>query len=187
MSTTRTTKAAALARVQALIAGTQKHFASAQFTLSNTVYTTASLVALLQSVADAITSLNAAQASARDAVKTAQGVEAKAAPVIRDYRRFVLATFGTSIQQLADFGMQPPKARAPRTVEQKATTAAKLRATRKARGTTSKKQKLAIKGDVTGITVTPVTTPQAAPSPAPQPASNASSAPSPAGQGSASK
>jgi hypothetical protein len=38
-----------------------------------------------------------------------------------------------------------------------------MRATRKARGTASKKQKLAIKGDVTGVVVTPVTAPTAPP------------------------
>jgi hypothetical protein len=56
----------------------------------------------------------------------------------------------------------------------------KIRATRQARGTTSRKKKLAIKGDMTGVTIiTPVTSPAPAPSPSAQPASNASSAPHP--------
>jgi hypothetical protein len=76
-------------------------------------------------------------------------------------------------QSLADFGLQPPKARAPLTSEQKTAATVKAIATRKARGTTSKKQKLAISGHVIGVTVTPITEPAA--SPAAQPASTASS------------
>jgi hypothetical protein len=174
-----------LARVQALIAGTQKHFPNGQFTLGNVAYTTATLVPALQSLVDALTAVNAAHASARDAITALKGVSAKITPLVQAYRRYVLAAFANATQELADFGMSPPKARAPRTSEQKAATVAKLRATRKARGTTSKKQKLEIQGDVTGVQITPITgsanaSPTAAPQPAAQPASTASNAPAPA-------
>src|SRR5260370_42069951 len=53
--------------------------------------------------------------------------------------------------------MQPPKVRTPMDSDKRAGAVAKMRATRKARGTTSRKQKLAIKGDVTGEHITPVT------------------------------
>jgi hypothetical protein len=62
--------------------------------------------------------------------------------------------------------LQAPKARQPLPTEKRAAATAKLRATRTARGTTSKKQKLAVKGDVTGVTVTPITTPAPASPPA---------------------
>jgi hypothetical protein len=194
-TTTSNSKAAALARVQALIAGTQKRFPNGSFTLGKTVYTTESLVQLFESLSAAIAALNTAQASAKDAGVALAAVEAKVNPVIRAFRRFVTATFGTAAQELSDFGIVPPKARTPRTAEQLAAAAAKLRATRKARGTASKKSKLAISGGVTGVTVTPVTTPHGAPvtpaspasSPSPPPVSPASSAPSPAPQASAPK
>ena len=64
----------------------------------------------------------------------------------------------------------------PPTVEEMATAVAKREATRKARDTMGPKAKLAIHGDVTGVTVTPITAPAAAPPPA-QPVSTASSAP----------
>ena len=70
---------------------------------------------------------------------------------------FIRGTFGDSPAVLADFGLTPKKARKPRTTEQLAAANAKSAATRKARGTTSKKQKLAVKGDVTGVLVTPTT------------------------------
>jgi hypothetical protein len=45
MSITKSkTRAAALSHVQALAAGTQKHFPAGSFTLGNAQYTTASLV-----------------------------------------------------------------------------------------------------------------------------------------------
>jgi hypothetical protein len=177
MSTNKTTlkptKAASLARMQAFVAGTQKHFPSGSFTLGNTVLTADALVQLFTSLVSAITAVDAAEASAKDAVTALRGIEAKVAPVARDYKRFLLTTFGTAAQSLADFGLQPPKARTPMTTEQKAAAAAKARATRAARGTTSKKQKLAVSGNVTGVQITPVTAP-AEPPPAAQQAPNAS-------------
>jgi hypothetical protein len=189
-STNSTTKATTLAHVQALIAGTQKHFPTAQFTFGGITYTAASLVPLLQSVADAITAVNALQASAKEAVAAMQGTEAKADPIIRGYQRFLRATFAAAAQSLVDFDLAPPKARTPRTVEQKAAAKAKAAATRLARGTTSKKKKLSVTGNVIGVTVTPITAPTAAPpaapvppvtpaSPAAQPVTATSSAPTP--------
>jgi hypothetical protein len=181
LSTTKSqTKAAALAAVQALIAGTQKHFPNGSFTLGNTAYTTASLVQLLQSLADTMTAVNTAQVAAKHALATEQGAETQVDPVIQIYVRYLQATFANAAPTLADFGLAPRKVPAPRTSEQKAAAAAKAKATRAARGTTSKKQKLAVKGDVTGITVTPITTPTAA-TPAAQPVSAPATAPAPTG------
>jgi hypothetical protein len=169
-------KAAALAHVQALIAGTTKHFPNGSFTLGNTTYTTASLVQVLQGLANAMTALNVAQAGAKDALTAAQGAQANVGPIMKAYKKFVLAAFANAAQTLADFGLEPPKVPAPRTSEEKAAAAAKAEATRVARGTTSKKQKLKVKGNVTGVTVTPVIAPTAAP-PSAQPVSPAPSAP----------
>jgi hypothetical protein len=166
-STTSTSKAAALARVQALIAGTSKHFPNGSFTIGSTTYSSASLLQLLQKLADAMSARDAAQAGAKDAMAAEQAAQAQIGPIERAYRRLVLAAFSNATQTLADFGLTPPKARAPLTSEELAAKAAKARATRTARGTTSKKQKLGVKGDVTGVTVTPVHAPTAAPPAAP--------------------
>ena len=101
-------------------------------------------------------------------VKEKLAAEAAQAPALHDllvaYVAFVRATF-SSASVLADFGLAPKKARTPLTVEQKAAAKAKRDATRAARGTMGKKAKLAVKGDVTGVEITPVTasTAQAAP------------------------
>ena len=159
-------KATTLAHVQALIAGTQKHFPNGQFTLGNTAYTTASLVQTLQSLADALAALNTAHASLKDGVVALHATATKVEPVIRNYTSFLRATFSTATAQLGDFGLQAPKARQPLPTAKRAAATAKSKATRAARGTTSKKQKLAIKGDVTGVTVTPITAPAASSPPA---------------------
>jgi hypothetical protein len=72
------------------------------------------------------------------------------------FESFVEAAFGSSPDVLADFGIIR-KARAPLTVEAKAAAAAKRASTRAARHTLGTKQKKAIKGDVTGVLVTPIT------------------------------
>jgi hypothetical protein len=151
-------KTALLARVLALIDGTQKHYPSGSFTLINVAYTTVTLVQLLQTLADALTTLTAAEASATDALLAARAARTHVGPVVLAYTQQLRTNFGNATSALADFGVQPEKARAPRTVEQLAVAAAKARATRQARGTKSKKQKAAIKGNVTGVVVTPVTT-----------------------------
>jgi hypothetical protein len=117
-------------------------------------------------LADAITALNAAHASVKDGVAALRATETKVGPVIRAYTSFLRATFSTATAQLGDFGLQAPKAHQPLPTAKRVAATAKLRATRTARGTTSKKQKLAIKGDVTGVTVTPITTPAPASPPA---------------------
>jgi hypothetical protein len=190
--TSTNTKASALAQVQAIIAGTTKHFPNGSFTIGGTVYTAASLIQVFQGLADAMTAQNAAEAGAKDALAAEHAAQVQVGPILRAYKRLVLAAFANATQTLADFGLEPPRARTPLTTVQRAARSAKARATRAARGTTSKKQKLAVKGHVTGVIVTPVTAPTTptagAPPDAPvspvtpasppaQPVSTASSAP----------
>lgn len=176
MSTIQSAKnqASALAQVQALIAGTQKHFPNGQFTLGNTAYTTATLVQALQSLVDALNAVTAAHSSVKDGVAALRTTETKVAPLVRDYTSFLRATFSTATTQLGDFGLLAPKAREPLSSAKRVAATAKAKATRAARGTTSKKQKLAVTGNVTGITITPITTPgSATPSAQPVPATPA--------------
>jgi hypothetical protein len=194
MSTTKQSKASALTQVQAIIAGTQKHFPNGSFTLGNTAYTTATLTQALKSLANGLSALSAAHVGVKDAGQTVKGLQATVGPVLRTYQRYLLATFASAPLQLADFGMQPTKVRAPLNTEQRAVATAKLRSTRSARGTTGKKQKLAVKGSVTAVEITPVAMPAssaagaspaatttgslpAAASPAATPAAPASAAP----------
>jgi hypothetical protein len=169
-TTSSKSKAATLAQLQALITGLQKQFPSGQFTLENTAFTTATLVQALQSLVDAIAAVNTAQASAKAAVSALGVTAANVGPIAKALKRNLLAMFGTATTTLALFGLEPRKAPAPLTAKELAVRVAKAEATRVARGTTSKKQKLKVTGNVTGVTVTPVTAPTAAPAPPVTPA-----------------
>jgi hypothetical protein len=171
--TSQSTKSAALAQVQALLAGTNKTFPNATLTFGNASVQATSIVQDLQSLEQAMLAVNAAQSNARDAMSALRALEASVGPLLRAYKRYLLATYGTSAQQLAVFGLQPTKARTPASTETRATATAKARATRAARGTKGKKQKLAIKGDVTGVVVTPITTsPETKPAPSTSPSAS---------------
>ncbi|HEX8796565.1 MAG TPA: hypothetical protein VF765_36695 [Polyangiaceae bacterium] len=150
-------KEAALA--EQLIAGTQKHLATlTQVIVDGSAYTPAQAEAQLQAFANLRNDVD----TARAALKAKLVDETAKAPGLRAflvaYIQFVMAAFGSSPDVLADFGLQPKKARAPLTTEQKAAAAAKRAATRKARGTTGKRKKLAVTGNVTGVQITPITT-----------------------------
>jgi hypothetical protein len=159
-----------------LAAGTQKHLATlTQVLVGSGTFTPAQVETQLQAFATLRTDVEAAQA----VVKAKLVDEAAQAPALRAFFiafiAFVRAAFGNSPDILADFGLQPKKVRAPLTVAQKATAAAKRKATRAARGTKGPKAKLAVTGNVTGLTMTPITA-SAAPEPAAPPTQTAPSA-----------
>jgi hypothetical protein len=162
------------AQLQALISGLQKQLPSGSFTLVSTAYTTASLVQAFQASIETLTAVTAAHASAKVAVAAWLNEQAKMAPTVSALKRTLQAMYANAPDTLSLFGLQPRKAPAPRTAAQLAASAAKAKATRAARGTTSKKQKLAITGNVTSVTITPNTSPAPSPEPSAQPAPAAS-------------
>ena len=140
-STVKPNKASALASARALMAGTQKHTPSGTLSFGGASYSVDSLVQLIQSLVDAMTSQETARANAKDALAQLRAVQATVGPVIRAYRRFLRATYGSVALTLADYGLAPEKERAPMTAEKKAAKAAKAKATREALGTKGPKQK----------------------------------------------
>ena len=168
----RITKVTVSESVRGLIAGTQKHPPSGPLTLGGQPFTAQSLVQVLQDMGSALSAVDTAKASWKDALKNLDDVKAKVDPTLGAYRSWVLATYGNAPATLADFGLTPPKARTPMTVEQKAAAGAKREATRAARHTLGPKQKKLIKGTVAA---TPPTV-GAAQAPAPASASTASPA-----------
>jgi hypothetical protein len=114
-------------------------------------------------VTDKLKQLVALRADVNDAKAAAKvkiAAEAAQAPSLRDFMvlfvAFVKATFADLADALADFGLQPKKVAAPRTAQQIAAANAKRAATRAARGVLGSRKRKAVKGDVTGVTVTPV-------------------------------
>jgi hypothetical protein len=162
---------------KSLIAGTHKHFpnGSQELAFGGATRTVSALAQLLQSyvdLRDAVTTFRAA-ARARVAAERAQSQALLA--VIDEYVAFVRATFGKQPDVLSDFGLAPPKARAPQSAEKKAVATAKRAATRAVRHTMGAKQKKGVKGNVSATLVVSADgaskgAPPAAPPPAPTPA-----------------
>jgi hypothetical protein len=141
-----------------LAVGAQKHFpAGSSLSVGGAMLTLVQIAAKLNGFAALRTDVDTARAAldAKIAAETAQTPAMRA--FMSAFEQIVRGSFGNQPDVMADFGMQPDKARTPLTVVQKAAAAAKRKATRAARGTTSSKAKQAIKGNVTGVVVTPVT------------------------------
>jgi hypothetical protein len=125
--------------------------------LSGDSYTPAEVAAKLQT----IVALRGAVDDAKAASKARLAEEAAAMPSLRGFmaafEMHVRAGYGNAPDVLADFGLEPKSAAEPSKTLDKATAVAKRAATRKARHTMGSRQKQAVKGDVTGVTVTAVT------------------------------
>jgi hypothetical protein len=140
-----------------LIAGTEKHLAKVgQLMIAGGTFTPDQATSKLQSLAN----LRSDVVSARANTKAKIATEKADAPALRLFMEafvsFVKAAFSNAPDVLADFGLSPKKVPPPKTAEQKAAAAAKRKATRAARGVLGSQQRKAVKGDVTGITVTPI-------------------------------
>ncbi len=152
-----------VARVKNLITGTAKRYpnGSQELFFGGTTRTVSAITLLLQSFVELREAVIAQQAATRTKVAAERAQAPALLAVIDEYVAFVRASFGAQPEALVDFGLAPRKARLPLTTEQKAVALAKRKATRAARGTLGKKQKKAVKGNVTGVVVSPVTSPKA--------------------------
>jgi hypothetical protein len=140
--------------------------------LGGQTFSSSSLAARIQSRIDAWNAVVTAKANWQNAAKTYDAIDATTTVIVRELRNLVIGAFGADSPKLADFGFAPTT-RAPLTSEEKAVKAAKARATRLARGTTSKKQKATIHGVLPTAAPAAPTAPATAPvasSPAPAPA-----------------
>jgi hypothetical protein len=114
--------------------------------LAGDTYTPTSLIAFIQSRIDQANKVLAARAQYLAEVQAYRALDTKANAVVRGLRSYVVNAFGETSPKLADFGFTPSR-RATRTTEEKAASARKGAATRKARGTMSKKAKSKITGE----------------------------------------
>jgi hypothetical protein len=155
----RNTKGNVVTFAKQLIAGADKHLPKAtQVALVGSSFTPDQIASKLQMLVDLRSDVESAQATAKAKI----AVETANTPALRTFMSalvsYVKAAYGTSPDVLADFGISP-KARTPLTVEAKAAAVAKSAATRAARHTMGTRQKKGVKGDVTGIILTPVKAP----------------------------
>jgi hypothetical protein len=167
MSGNTVTKLTLAKRALDLVAGTQKHSPNGSFTLGSATYTAANLVQLFQGLADAIANVDLAKAGWQDALKSMGDAHAKAVPVLRAYQSWLAATYGNAPATLADYGLAPRKVPTPPSADAKAAAVAKREATRQARHTMGKKQKLKVTGTVPQAVSAPATPASAPIAPSP--------------------
>jgi hypothetical protein len=136
-----------------LITGTNKHYPTGSQVLSfgGATHTVTALTQLFQSFVDLRNAVIASQAATKAKVATERAQAPSLLVVIDEFVAFVKVTFGNQPDVLADFGLAPPKARAPQTAEQKAVAAAKRVATREARHTMGSNQRLPLRRGTRGI------------------------------------
>jgi hypothetical protein len=131
-----------------VIAGIKKDLQNVpSLPLAGSTYTSTALVQLVQSRIDAANAVATARAEWLAVAAKYKALNANVTKVVRALRQYVVNVYGENSPTLADFGFTSPK-RAVLTSEELALRAQKAAATRKARGTASKKQKAKIKGTV---------------------------------------
>ncbi len=156
------------------VAGIDKHITTS-ITIDGTTFTKADLKALFQSHTTAITTNEALRKSLADGVVNARTLGDKVNTTYQLLRSSLIAQYGKNANAvLNDFGMTAPRTTGPKTVDAKATAAAKRTATRAARHTMGSVQKKGVTGNVVGINVTPV---MAGPTVSPAPAQPTAPAP----------
>lgn len=118
--------------------GLEKHFkGSKSISFLGTSYKPGDLSIVFQDNIDAWNARDAAKLAYRNAKKAAEASEEKTAKVRSGLRAFVIALYGDGNPALADFGIEPKKTRRKLTTEEKQAAVDKMKATRKARGTTA--------------------------------------------------
>jgi hypothetical protein len=142
-----TNKSSRVARDQQLIDGITKHLgrSTAIFVLGKK-YTISQIVALLKERIAKVSAASAAKAVWTEAVKADRQHTQTTQELVVGVRQTLLTMFA-SVDVLADFGISPRKTRKVLLSTEKADAVAKAKATRKARHTMGKKEKLKIKGD----------------------------------------
>jgi hypothetical protein len=136
-------------RATRAIAGVQKNLSTmAAINLAGVPFTPTSLIALLQAYANLVTALLAADAQLHDTVLSERAQRKQVLSVLLALERFVSNLLGPSSTKLGDFGFSPKKV-GKESVATKAEALKKSEATRVARHTMGKKEKLSITGSAT--------------------------------------
>ncbi|MHB8421086.1 MAG: hypothetical protein ACYDCL_23705 [Myxococcales bacterium] len=137
------------AELESMDAGVLKDIpATSTLTLNGSALTQAQIDTQIKTYLSTIEAADLAKAQYQTALVARRNQAIEARDFYLQLKRAVTAYFGTQSALLVDFGLKPAKARAVRTSAELALTAAKRKQTREARGTTSKKQKLAINPSV---------------------------------------
>jgi hypothetical protein len=170
MSTTNVpNKTTALARNKKISEGVNKHFSKVKsLTIGGDEYTPKALLAVLNAEDEASLAVDSTRAQLDAQVVTHRTAKVTAAALRSALKVYMLGTYGKkAVQMIGDFGMSVPKTRAARTVHEKSKAVAKTLATRAARHTMGKKQKLLVTGVVPSTATTAETSSSSVPAATP--------------------
>jgi hypothetical protein len=155
----KATKSARTARAESLVNGAEKHFPSGTLvTFSNRTQAIDEVLTDLRALIELRTDVITAKAAYQGALERERAQGPALVDRMDAFEELVRATLAGSATALQDFDLVQHKERRQLTGEEKVAAAAKRKATREARGTKGKRARLRIKGDVTGVTITPVVT-----------------------------
>ena len=118
----------------------------ASVTLNGKAYTPAAIKAILQAEIDSAKAVELGRATYANQVANARSATASARALRKVLKAYVLSNFGVgAIDVLGAFGISVPKPKGKAPIAAKAEGLKKAKATREARHTMGKKQKLAVK------------------------------------------
>lgn len=143
--------------LKALRAGIVKNLATFSFIVGGKTYPASDALALIDATIASASSVLEARANLADVLGADRALGEQNAPILKGFRDMIGLMYAESGTMLSDFGLAPRKPRTPLTVEKILARSAKSRATRAKRKTMGKRQKAAIKGDVAGVVIAPVT------------------------------
>jgi hypothetical protein len=154
-----TFKALTIAEYTAFAAKLPKYCPNTIFNFDGQSYTTPQVVTFIQTVLSITSAVTTAEGALKAARAAAAAAQAKEGVTVRGVRDIAALQFKSAPDVLTDLGITPRKAPKPLSSAARAAAEAKAKATRIARGTKGKKQKAAVTGNVTGVTIVPVTAP----------------------------
>lgn len=125
---------------------------------------------LINTLLSALLAIPPAKGAWLAAIQASRQLEAGDGEGVKEIRDIVAVMYKFAPATLLALAIEPKKSPKPLSAEARTAANAKAKATRAARGTTSKKQKAQLTGNVTGVTITPITSGTAAATPAATPA-----------------
>jgi hypothetical protein len=134
-------------RAASIVSGIRKRLPSAEtYKMSGKAYTHEELAAFFQAQVDALDAVHAARAALAAAIAKERAVARSVAARLPLFQNSIGNRLGFTPEVFADFGWQLPKKPGPKTTASKLAGVERARATREARGTMGKKQRLKIRG-----------------------------------------
>jgi hypothetical protein len=167
-------------QLQALVNNLTTRVSKAPFLVAGKSFSAVAVVALAKSVLTARSAALAAKGEWKNARTSDTTLEAGALPTLIAVRAMLVPMLSNDTSALSDLAVSPRKVPRALTPEERMVATEKNRATRLARGTMSKQAKSKVKGNVTGVVITPVTIPAPAATVGSSVAPSATSASTPA-------